>query len=109
MFLKNEAARLITINHLAGEKETSYPILPGENPAVEVPDAVAKIDFVKALLKSGDLRRVGADELENEEEEDEDDLEALRAEAVELGIEVGRWGAPRLRTEIAKAKAAKAE
>jgi len=109
MFLKNEAARLITINHLVGEKETSYPILPGENPAVEVPDAVAKIDFVKALLKNGDLRRVGADELENEEEEDEDDLEALRAEAVELGIEVGRWGAPRLRTEIAKAKAAKAE
>jgi hypothetical protein len=109
MFLKNEAARLITINHLVGEKETSYPILPGENPAVEVPDAVVKIDFVKALLKNGDLRRVGADELENEEEEDEDDLEALRAEAVELGIEVGRWGAPRLRTEIAKAKAAKAE
>ena len=35
--------------------------------------------------------------------------EALRAEAVELGIEVGRWGAPRLRTEIAKAKAAKGE
>lgn len=111
MFLKNEAARLITINHLVGEKETSYPILPGENPAVEVPDAVAKIDFVKALLKNGDLRRVGADELENEEEEeeDEDGLEALRAEAAELGIEVGRWGAPRLRTEIAKAKAAKAE
>ena len=109
MFLKNEAARLITINHLVGDKETSYPILPGENPAVEVPDAVAKIDFVKALLKNGDLRRVGADELENEEEEDEDDLEALRAEAAELGIEVGRWGAPRLRTEIAKAKAAKAE
>lgn len=109
MFLKNEAARLITINHLVGEKETSYPILPGENPAAEVPDAVAKIDFVKALLKNGDLRRVGADELENEEEEDEDGLEALRAEAVELGIEVGRWGAPRLRTEIAKAKATKAE
>ncbi|WP_432783719.1 hypothetical protein QZH45_09680 [Pseudomonas corrugata] len=105
MFLKNEAARLITINLLVGDKETSYPILPGENPAVEVPDAVAKIDFVKALLKNGDLRRVGADELESEEDEDEDDLEALRAEAVELGIEVGRWGAPRLRTEIAKAKA----
>jgi len=63
MFLKNEAARLITINHLVGDKETSYPILPGENPAVEVPDAAAKIDFVKALLKNGDLRRVGADEL----------------------------------------------
>lgn len=64
MFLKNEAARLITINHLVDGVETSYPVLPGENPAVEVPDAVAKIDFVKALLKNGDLRRVGADELD---------------------------------------------
>jgi hypothetical protein len=69
MFLKNEAARLITINHLVGDKETSYPILPGENPAVEVPDEAAKIDFVKALLKNGDLRRVGADELEDGEAE----------------------------------------
>lgn len=69
MFLKNEAARLITINHLVDGVETSYPILPGENPAVEVPDAVAKIDFVKALLKNGDLRRVGADELPADEAE----------------------------------------
>ena len=105
MFLKNEAARLITINHLVGETETSYPILPGENPAVEVPDAVAKIDFVKALLKNGDLRRVGADELESEDDEDEVDMDALRAEAAELGIEVGpRWGEKRLREEIAKAQ-----
>ncbi|MFL1558582.1 hypothetical protein [Pseudomonas sp. O11] len=70
MFLKNEAARLITINHLVGEKETGYPILPGENPAVEVPDEVAKIDFVKALLKNGDLRRVSADELPDESAEE---------------------------------------
>ncbi|MFL1549755.1 hypothetical protein ACI77I_11715 [Pseudomonas sp. D47] len=106
MFLKNEAARLITINHLVGEKETSYPILPGENPAVEVPDAVAKIDFVKALLKNGDLRRVGADELAGDEEEEEEvDLDALRAEAAELGIEVSnRWAEKRLREEIAKAQ-----
>lgn len=108
MFLKNEAARLITINHLVGEKETSYPILPGENPAVEVPDAVAKIDFVKALLKNGDLRRVGADELDAEEDDDGDDVIAqLRDEATELGIEVnGRWGEKRLREEIAKAQPA---
>lgn len=103
MFLKNEAARLITINHLVGDKETSYPILPGENPAVEVPDAVAKIDFVKALLKSGDLRRVGADELESEESDDED----LTAQAEALGIKVNKtWGEARLREEIAKAQPA---
>lgn len=100
MFLKNEAARLITINHLVGEKETSYPILPGENPAVEVPDAVAKIDFVKALLKNGDLRRVGADELEVDDSEDED----LSAQAEALGIKVNKtWGKARLLDEIAKA------
>lgn len=103
MFLKNEAARLITINHLVDDKETSYPILPGENPAVEVPDAVAKIDFVKALLKNGDLRRVGADELKTDDG-DEDDLNA-QAEA--LGIKVNKtWGETRLREEIAKAQAA---
>lgn len=103
MFLKNEAARLITINHLVDDKETSYPILPGENPAVEVPDAVAKIDFVKALLKNGDLRRVGADELEAEDADDED----LVAQAEALGIKVNKtWGENRLREEIAKAQAA---
>lgn len=101
MFLKNEAARLITINHLVDDKETSYPILPGENPAVELPDAVAKIDFVKALLKNGDLRRVGADELESEDDED------LVVQAEALGIKINKtWGETRLREEIAKAQAA---
>ncbi|WP_122425156.1 hypothetical protein [Pseudomonas viridiflava] len=100
MFLKNEAARLITINHLVGEKETSYPILPGENPAVEVPDAVVKIDFVKALLSNGDLRRVGADEIENDDGEED-----LFAEAEALGLKPEKsWNEDRLRAAIAKAK-----
>ncbi|GAI71649.1 hypothetical protein [Pseudomonas rhizophila] len=104
MFLKNEAARLITINHLVDGTRTSYKILPGENPAVEVPDAVEKIDFVKALLKNGDLRRVGADELEAEEDDGGDDIEALRAEATAAGVTVSeRWGEKRLKAEIAKA------
>ena len=104
MFLKNEAARLITINHLVGDKETSYPILPGENPAVEVPDEAAKIDFVKALLKNGDLRRVGADELESEEDEDAEGIEALREQAGRAGVKVNKtWGETRLLEEIAKA------
>ena len=108
MFLKNEAARLITINHLVDGTETSYPILPGENPAVEVPDAVAKIDFVKALLKNGDLRRVGADELESEDDDEgDDDIEALREQAGRAGVKVNKtWGETRLREEIAKAQAA---
>lgn len=104
MFLKNEAARLITINHLVDGTETSYPILPGENPAVEVPDAVAKIDFVKALLKNGDLRRVGADELESEDDDEgDDDIEALREQAGRAGVKVNKtWGKSRLLDEIAK-------
>jgi len=37
---------------------------------------------------------------------DEEDLTALQAEAVDLGIEIdGRWGAARLRQEIEAAKA----
>jgi len=104
MFLKNEAARLITIHHMAAGVKTSYPILPGENPAVEVPDAVAKIDFVKVLLKNGDLRIADADEAEGDDDDSGDDIEALRAEALELGIQVGdRWGAKRIKAEIAKA------
>lgn len=105
MFLKNEAARLITINHLVDGTETSYPILPGENPAVEVPDAVAKIDFVKALLKNGDLRRVGADELESDDDDEgDDDIEALREQAGRAGVKVNKtWGKARLLDEIAKA------
>lgn len=105
MFLKNEAARLITINHLVDDKETSYQILPGENPAVEVPNAVAKIDFVKALLQNGDLRRVGADELESEDEDGGDEsIEALRERAGRAGVNVNKtWGKARLLDEIAKA------
>ena len=107
MFLKNEAARLITINHLVDDKETSYPILPGENPAVEVPDAVAKIDFVKALLKNGDLRRVGADELEGDDDDEGDDIEDLREQAGRAGVKVNKtWGKARLLEEIAKASKA---
>ncbi|MHA6160976.1 hypothetical protein ACX3X6_08740 [Pseudomonas sichuanensis] len=106
MFLKNEAARLITINHMVDGVETSYPILPGENPSVEVPDAVVKIDFVKALLKNGDLRRVGADEREADDDEEEgDDIDSLRADAEALGIKVDkRWKEAKLREEIAKAQ-----
>lgn len=102
MFLKNEAARLITINHKVDGKLTSYKILPGDNPAVEVPDAAAKLDFVKAMLKNGSLRRAGEDEVA---EEEGGELAELVSEAEGLGIKVDkRWKEERLREEIAKAK-----
>lgn len=107
MYLKNEAARLITINVRNGDTETSYDILPGENPAVEVPDALSKLDFVKHLLKSGDLRRVGADEIGVDDSEDESEEQSLAEQAESLGIKVDkRWSEDTLREEIAKAKAA---
>lgn len=107
MYLKNEAARLITIKHVVDGELNSYQILPGENPAVEVPDAVGKIDFVKSLLENGDLRRVGADELGDESEDDSDDIDVLREQAGRAGVKVNKtWGAARLREEIAKVAAA---
>lgn len=102
MYLKNEAARLITINHKVDGKLTSYKLLPGDNPAVEVPDAVARLDYVKALLKSGSLRRAGEDEVA---ENEGDELSELVAQAEALGIKVDkRWKEERLREEIAKAQ-----
>ncbi|EKT4497367.1 hypothetical protein QEM27_005192 [Pseudomonas putida] len=106
MHLKNEAARLITIRHIVDGAKVSYQILPGENPAVEVPDEVAKTAFVKALIQNGDLRRVGADE-GDDEGEDEDDIATLREQAGRAGVKVDkRWSAARLREEIAKVAAA---
>lgn len=95
MLLRNNARRLITINApmTEGGYTEYYDIKPGENPAVEVPDHLCDSDFVQALLKSRDLTV-------------EDDLEALRNEALLLGIEVGKtWKAPRIRAEIDKANA----
>ena len=58
MLLKNNSARLITINgqlNEKGERTVKYQIKPGKNPAVEVPDDLCKSDFVKSLIDSGSL------------------------------------------------------
>lgn len=102
MLLKNLSRRLITINgpmSTAGLHDEHYPIKPGDNPAVEVPDTLCTSDFVKHLLKTGDLIAVAATI-------EPDDLEALRDEAMLLGITVSKgWNATKLRTEIDKANA----
>ncbi|CAD0266349.1 hypothetical protein DENIT_80266 [Pseudomonas veronii] len=95
MFLKNEAARLITINHLVDGVETSYPILPGENPAVKVPDSVADIEFVAALLTNRDLRQLSSEEVAalgevDGDEEGADGIEALREQAGRAGVRVNK-------------------
>lgn len=56
MLLKNNASCLYTINH-KGER---YKLLPGDNPAVEVPDEVSEIPSVAAWIDCGDLVEVAA-------------------------------------------------
>ncbi len=58
MLLKNNSARLITVNgplNEKGERSVKYQIKPGKNPSVEVPDELCKSDFVKSLIDSGSL------------------------------------------------------
>ncbi|QDP56535.1 MAG: hypothetical protein Tp118SUR00d2C21406351_41 [Prokaryotic dsDNA virus sp.] len=52
MLLKNNSARLITVNK---SLDVKYDILPGKNPAVEVPCELCKSDFVKSLINNGSL------------------------------------------------------
>lgn len=58
MFLKNNAARLITVAVVVDGVPQDFPILPGENPAVELPDSAAKLDFVVAQIENGSLIEV---------------------------------------------------
>ncbi len=58
MLLKNNSARLITVNgplNERGERSVKYQIKPGKNPAVEVPDELCKSAFVKSLIASDSL------------------------------------------------------
>lgn len=58
MLLKNNSARLITVNgslNEKGERTVKYQIKPGKNPAVEVPNELCKSAFVKALIASDAL------------------------------------------------------
>lgn len=100
MLLRNHAARLITVNGVSSDGVVeSFKVLPGNNPPTEVPDKYCKSDFVKHLLKAGELSVVQADE------EEEDDTAGLKEQAEALGIKVDkRWGADRIRSEIEKAQ-----
>lgn len=92
-----QTARLITINDMDG---TAYDILPGGD-EVEIPNRLARGAFAQALAKEGHfvLTEVG------EDEQEDDDIDELRAQAEGLGIQVDkRWKAARLQQEIDKAK-----
>lgn len=68
MFLKNNQARLITINGKLDKMEdgsyvrnVKFQLKPGNNPAVEVPDELCESAYVKTLLESGAIVQVQGD------------------------------------------------
>ena len=64
MLLKNNSARLITVNgplNEKGERSVKYQIKPGKNPAVEVPNELCRSAFVKALIASDALTVLSGD------------------------------------------------
>ena len=69
MLLKNQKARLVTINGRFenGQRVEKYQIKPGRNPAVEVPDALCKTPFVQNLIKDGTLLVMSAAEHDDDE------------------------------------------
>lgn len=98
MHLKNNAARLITINMPNGD---SFDIIPGVNQTTEVPNEARKLAFVKRLLASGDLVEAAGEQAEDEPDERAElvaDLEALGVKAD------GRWSIDRLKAELEKAQ-----
>lgn len=115
MLLRNHSARLITVNGIENDVVKSYKVLPGDNPAADVPDKHCKSDFVKNLIKIGDLSVAQPDKQEDEPAPapvatEQDDTESLRTQAKALGIDVdNRWGDKRLQEEIEKAQAEKSE
>lgn len=104
MLLRNLSARLITINAPMGNEgyDTFYDILPGNNPAVEVPDALCKSAWVQNLIDIGELVSLAAPAPGDDAEE----LETLRDEAMLHGITVDpSWTVAQLRTAIDNANA----
>lgn len=96
-------ARMIIIN-IGDEMETNYRLLPGgpDAPAIEVPESVLQIDFVKSLIKLGDI--VVVHQFADEEPADEMmgvDIDTLRKQCDLLGIDyTPRWGAAKLQQAI---------
>lgn len=103
MLLQNKAKRLVTINSRhstikAGEKDDvigvnwgkCYELLPAGDP-VAVPDELCEGDYVKALIKLGDV--IVTDMIETPSDSEVDDLytltiKELHMKAFEAGIEI---------------------
>ena len=112
MLLKNEAARLITINGAMENnvRRTSYKIKPGNNPSVDVPDELCKNKFVESLIEDGDLVVVGqqatVETTETTSEYSDMTKGDLKEYAESLGIDVkSAWSKVEIIAEIEKVEA----
>ena len=102
MFLRNMSARLVTINVKGHEP---IQIKPGDNPAVEVPDEALKLDFVKHLRKERILIEEIPRGVDLDDDEDDEELAQLQAEAVGLGMDFKEsWAASTLKRKISEFK-----
>ena len=67
---------------------------------------VSRLEFDKLLQKVEALEAIVANIKPEEKSDAPDDIEALKAEAIALGIEIkGTWGAARIKRAIDKRKA----
>ena len=108
MILKNNAKRLITINgaFVNGERVKSFKLLPGNNPAVDVPDELCDNTFVESLLADGSLIKVGESEkVESTVTSSYSDMNKtdLKSLAENMGIDVkSAWSKDDIIAEIEK-------
>lgn len=86
MFVKNNCARLISIND--GKKV--FDIIPGINAVVEISESAAGLAFTKNLLKSGDLIEVAEPQKTEKENSDNLDRAAIIEQLEELGVEFNK-------------------
>lgn len=90
----NDSARLIDFSW----NKKKYRLMPAGK-AVPVPEDAMKSTFLKALIKDKSVRAISEKDAELAE------LEALRKQAEDLGVEVkDGWDAKKLAAEIKKAE-----
>ncbi|WP_341232376.1 hypothetical protein [uncultured Methylophaga sp.] len=97
MFVKNQTARVITIN-VKGEKPCRT--LPGNHPPVEISEKAAKTEFAKDCFKRGWLSLVNLESTDDDGDKPKTEKEQLTEDLEVLGVEVKKsWAIPKLKEE----------
>ena len=101
MFVKNNSARVITIN-VKGEKP--YRTLPGNHPPVEISEKAAKTEFAKDCFKRGWLSVVDVKDVDDDGDKPKTEKEQLTEDVEVLGVEVkSSWTIKQLKEKRAEA------